>query len=87
MDEDEILDGCKDMFDALKGNNPPAEAKRVQELYADQFFSSSSEYKFAVRIGARCALKYRHLIEPPVETSVDAPADAKAHRGNALKQC
>ena len=64
LDEDDILDGCKDMIDSQEGKEPPKEARALQKIYAEQYFSHSPEYEYAGKVGARFAMKYRDLIVP-----------------------
>ena len=65
VDPDDILDGCKDMIESLGGKTPPAEARALQDFYAEQYFSHAEGYEYAGKIGARFALKYQDLIKPP----------------------
>ncbi|MAF95243.1 MAG: hypothetical protein CMM60_05770 [Rhodospirillaceae bacterium] len=64
VDPDDIVDGCKDMIESLKGTAPPAEALALQDFYAEQYFSHAADYEYAGKIGARFAMKYRRLILP-----------------------
>lgn len=62
--EDDILDLCLDMLDRIEGRTPDAEAARLQRLYKERFFGEVPDfYRFGPDIGARFALRYRHLIE------------------------
>ncbi len=65
QDEDDILDGCKDMIESQEGKEPSQEARELQKIYAEQYFSHSPDYEYAAKIGARFAVKYRDLIVPP----------------------
>ena len=64
VDPDDILDGCKDMLESLEGRAPPAPAREIQDVYADQYLSDYAGYEFAAQIGPRFVIKYRDLIVP-----------------------
>jgi len=70
-DPDDILDVCKDMFDNLDGIEPSQEAKRLQAEYGRRYLSHMPGYELGGKVGARFALKYKHLIVPE-EVSVVA---------------
>lgn len=62
VDPDDIVDGCKDMLDALAGKEPPPEAREIQEFYAGRYLSHADGYRHAAKIAPSFALKYQHLI-------------------------
>ena len=62
---DDILDGVKDMMDNLEGRLPSPEARKIQEIYGKLYFSHIPGYEHGGKVGARFAMKYRHLIVPP----------------------
>jgi putative glycosyltransferase (TIGR04372 family) len=59
----DILDLTLDMFDRLDGITPDPESARLQALYKRRFLSHARDEALMPDIGARFALKYRHLIE------------------------
>jgi putative glycosyltransferase (TIGR04372 family) len=61
--DDDVLDLCLDMFDRLDGVAPPAGGAALQALYKRRFFGHVRDVDFMPDIGARFAIKYRHLIE------------------------
>lgn len=60
---EDILDLCLDMLDRLDGIAAAPDAAKVQALYKRRFFAHVRDVDLMPDIGARFALKYRHLIE------------------------
>lgn len=65
IDPDDIAAGCKDMLDTLAGEEPPPEARKIQEFYAERYLSHADGYRYAAKIAPSFAIKYRNLIVPP----------------------
>jgi len=63
-DPDDILGVCQDMLDNLDGIEPPAEAKRLQTEYGRRYLNHMPGYELGGNVGARFALKHKHLIVP-----------------------
>ena len=63
-DPDDILGVCQDMFDILDGIEPSTEAKYLQAEYGRRYLSHMPGYELGGNVGARFALKYKHLIVP-----------------------
>ncbi len=62
----------------LSGEKTNPEGDRLSEIYREEFMSDIPGYKHASRLGSAFALKYRHLIEPPMDVSMEALVDTPA---------
>jgi putative glycosyltransferase (TIGR04372 family) len=77
-DEDDILDACKDMVEALENRGPTVEAAALQDFYAEYYLKDYDGYEFAAKVGARYVVKYRDLIVPPGDAGKPVAATATA---------
>jgi putative glycosyltransferase (TIGR04372 family) len=69
VDPDDIVDGCRDMIDALEGKAPSPAVREIQEYYAEKYLSHADGYRYAAKITPSFALKYRRLIIPGDDSS------------------